>query len=204
MYNLLEKIEKNEKETEVGRPIKKVSKTHSSPNCCFLASPNCFLSNFFPIQLVWPDWAIFERSLGQILFQKYPKYQSTFWAILRNITLNIGKVSVVTFWAIFGNDWATFHSNIRSPCFRATIKVFVFPPNWLSQLLSPKVVLTIKGQHHLSHERTAACKKWQTDKTRCSRLCLAGKLRKILLFKVPSWWSSGRRACLLLRRLEFI
>ena len=45
----------------------------------------------------WPDWAIFERSWLQIIFEKLPKYLVTFGAILTNGTFQF-KTSVDSFW----------------------------------------------------------------------------------------------------------
>ena len=45
---------------------------------------------------LWPDWAIFERSWQQIIFQKFPKFCATFMAILKNVILLFGLLRVVS------------------------------------------------------------------------------------------------------------
>ena len=51
----------------------------------------------------WPDWAIFESYWEQNSMQKQSKYLAIiFWAIVKNCAF-YDK----TFWATFGENWAT-------------------------------------------------------------------------------------------------
>jgi len=61
---------------------------------------------------VRPDWAIFESPRSQIFRQKEAKYLTSFWAILKSVTLLV-KPAVDTFWANFGKVGLLFSSTTR-------------------------------------------------------------------------------------------
>ena len=62
---------------------------------------------------VWPDWVIFYIFLGTKFFAKVAQMCSNIFGILwRTAPFTF----YVTFWATFGENWATFYSNILSQC----------------------------------------------------------------------------------------
>ena len=88
----------------------------SEPWICTSQGPRVMVGGLW---LVWPDWAVFERS-WLIFFTNVAQILGDFLGYFEKHRLQV-KTAVATFWITFGIIWATFYFIIWSHWLSVTV-----------------------------------------------------------------------------------